>query len=488
MRFSRENITNRINKMPMAMVVSLFAVGILFAEYILLPLWLALLLSLLLFCGALFTDGVWQKSAASILVISLGILLHSVSLRGEITYGKPLDMELKITRSTISRGDYSSTEAVVKRCEDEALVGRGLIIWGDTATHFSARDRIALRCRVRRFREERRAYAELMHHRGFVGTISIYPSTHYRLLPARHTSLHDWATSRLRESLPAGDARAVVLAMVTGSRSEISPSLRRGYSLSGASHLLAVSGLHIGIVFMLINVLLLPLLIFTYGNVARSVVALLLIWLYVMLCGAPPSAVRAAVMFSFLQLSLLSPHRYFSLNILASTAFLMLIFDTHILFDISFQLSFLAVAGILLWSVPIYRVVRSPYRLLNALVAVVLVGICSTLATVPLVSHTFGVVSLVGVLINPAVVLLANILVMAGVLLVLVPSPLFAYIAEGVASLQNGLVEWAQSLAWGHFDYTMPTLWVWLSYLLYAVVTLAIWSINRQRRAEIEDY
>ncbi|MBQ1225167.1 MAG: ComEC/Rec2 family competence protein [Alistipes sp.] len=488
MYLSRENITNRIKEIPMAIVMLLFALGISFAEYISLPMWLCITIVLFSLVGALFVRGAWQRLAVAILVVSLGVTLHSLSYTGAVPYNRPMDMTLKITRSTTLRGDYAGAEATICECEEPSLVGRKVVVWSDTLTAFTARDYISLRQKISPFREERRAYAELMHHRGFVGAITIYPQQHFTLIPARYTSLHDWATERLREQMPAGDARAVVLAMVTGYRGEISSALRERYALSGASHLLAVSGLHIGIVFMLINILLLPMLLLTYGNVARSVVAVLLIWLYVLLCGAPPSAIRAAVMFSLLQIALSTPYRYLSLNILAGTALVMTMFDTHLLFDISFQLSFLAVAGILLWAVPASRLLKTPYRIVNGVVAVLLVGVASTVATLPIVSENFGVVSLVGVIINPIVIVLANILVVLGAITMLIPIPIVASVVEWVAHLQNVLVEWAQSLPWGHFEYKMSEWLVWLIYLVFVGITIFVWSIKRERRSEIADY
>lgn len=488
MYLSRENIANRIKEIPMAIVMLLFALGISFAEYISLPMWLCITIVLSSLLGVLFVRGMWQRLAVAILVVSLGVTLHSLSYVGEVPYNRPLDMTLKITRSTTLRGDYAGAEAAICECEEPSLVGRKVVVWSDTLTAFTARDYISLRQKIRPFREERRAYAELMHHRGFVGATTIYPQQHFTLMPARYNSLHDWATERLREQIPAGDARAVVLAMVTGYRGEIDTALREKYALSGASHLLAVSGLHIGIVFMLINILLLPMLLLTYGKVARSVLAILLIWLYVVLCGAPPSAIRAAVMFSLLQIALSSPYRYASLNVLAGTALIMAMFDTHLIFDISFQLSFLAVAGILLWAVPVCRLLRTPYRLVNGVVAVLLVGVSSTVATLPIVSANFGIVSLVGVIINPIVIVLANVLVVAGVLTMLIPTPVVASLTEGVAHLQNTIVEWAQSLPWGYFECKMPEWLVWVIYLVFAAITLFVWSIKRERRSEIADY
>ena len=324
-----------------------------------------------------------------------------------------------------------------------------------------------------------------MHNRGFVGSISINHNSLYEYYPAEHNRLHDMTVARLQGAMAEGDARAVVLAMTTGERSEISSELRASYSASGASHLLAVSGLHIGIAFMLINILLQPIVLLRYGNLLRSLVAMILIWLYVWLCGMSPSAVRAAIMFSMLQLSLSSLREYVSVNVLAGTAFLMLAFNTHLLFDISFQLSFIAVAGIVLWAIPLYRVCSTRLKIFNYVTGILLVGIASTLATMPLVANTFSTLSLVGILINPVVILLANVVVLAGVVAMVIPC--VAVVAELAAEWQNRVVGWAASLPYGHFDIVMPEWAMWLLYLLFVAITLLLYLVSkREKEPKIE--
>ena len=83
---------------------------------------------------------------------------------------------------------------------------------------------------------------------------------------------------------------------------------------------------------------------------------------------------------------------------------------------------------------------------------------------------------------------LANVLVVAGVLTMLIPTPVVASLTEGVAHLQNTIVEWAQSLPWGYFECKMPEWLVWVIYLVFAAITLFVWSIKRERRSEIADY
>lgn len=475
-----ENLTNRIAKIPMAMAVIPFAVGIFFVDAIQVPIWLLLIASLISLAGTIFLKRWWQISASFMALFSVGALLHSISYRGEIPYGKELEMELKIELSSIAREGYTSTEATIVACEDGALTDCKVVVWGDSLTHFSAGDRLQLTKAVRPFRAERKEYAQLMYHRGVVGSISIGEFDLYEYIPTERNSLHDWAVARLRQALPEGESRAVVMAMTTGERSEIGDKLRQSYSASGASHLLAVSGLHIGIAFMLINIMLLPLVLLRHGNIARSILTVALIWLYVWLCGMSPSAVRAAIMFSLLQFSLSSLHEYDSINILASTALLMLVFNSHLLFDISFQLSFIAVAGIILWAMPLYRQCATRFKSINLLLGVLFVGLASTVATMPLVANNFATISIVGILINPAVILLANIVVLAGV--VALAFPFVGIVAEWAAEWQNRLVEWAASLPYGHFDLTIPEWTMWVIYALYVVATIIFWSAPKEEK------
>ena len=464
----------------MAMVVAPFAMGIFFADKVILPIWLLFLACVVSLVGVVLLSKWWQNCAIVVMIFSVGALLHSLSYRSNIIYDTPVEVLVAVETTSVERKGYTSTEAKISESADLSLVGSKVVVWGDSLTKFKAGDRLLLTTAIRPFRADRKQYAQLMQHRGFIGSISINQNTIYEYFPAERRTLHDRAVSRLQGAMAEGDARAVVLAMTTGERSEISSELRQNYSASGASHLLAVSGLHIGIAFMLINILLLPMVLLRYGNIARSILAVAMIWLYVWLCGMSPSAVRATIMFSLLQFSLSSLREYTSVNILAGTAFVMLAFNSHLLFDISFQLSFIAVAGIILWAMPLYRVCATRFRLLNSIVGVMLVGIASTLATMPLVANTFSTVSLVGILINPAVILLANIVVLAGV--VAIALPFTAVVAEYAAEWQNQIVEWAASLPYGHFIMSIPEWAMWAIYGVFLAVTLLSWLLPKQEK------
>lgn len=473
MREFSERVARRILKIPMAVVVLPFATGIFFAEAVALPMWLSLLFCVTSLVGAIALSKWWQNCAVLMMIFAIGSLLHGLSYRGDIPYNKPLSLILKIETSSAYRKGYTSAEARVEACEDNSVTGHRVILWGDSLTRFSAGDQLRLTATLRPFKSKYESYARLLHHRRFVGSVAVGSRSNYDYIPTERESLHDWAVGRLRSVIAQSEARATLLAMTTGEKSELSGELRQGYSASGASHLLAVSGLHIGIVFMLVNLLLLPLVLLRYGNILRSVLAIVLVWLYVWLCGFSPSAVRAAMMFSMLQFSLSSLREYASVNILAGTAFVMLAFDTHLLFDISFQLSFIAVAGIVLWGVPLCRLCHTRFAILNLLIDSLVISVVSTLATMPLVANAFAIISPIGMVIAPVVITIAYMVVVLGVMTIAIP-PL-APVAELAAQLQNRVVEWAAAIPSAHFDVALSDGKMWCVYGVFVVATIPVW-------------
>ena len=138
---------------------------------------------------------------------------------------------------------------------------------------------------------------------------------------------------------------AVIAAMAMGDKSALNQETKEAYSISGTSHILAVSGLHIGIIFQLIILLL--------GGKRRSKLTIILsttiVWAYVIFIGFPASAVRAATMLSIYSMVLLSLRPDPTLNTLALAYIIMVLVNPFNIFDIGFQMSFLAVGSILLF-------------------------------------------------------------------------------------------------------------------------------------------
>lgn len=405
----------------------------------------------------------------------------------DVPSGVPLnagaDFDLVVETPPAPRGGYVSATGRLRALRDPAsgawrAVSGKIVLWADTALHLDAGQRIVCSGRIRPFSSRHESYRRLMLRRGYAGTLSLRKRQLLLSEQIPSSSLHRWAVERLNRLRLAPKERALCNAMAAGDRSGLTPALRNAYARSGTSHLLAVSGLHVGIVFSLVNLLLwgLPALWPRRGHFVRNAGAIALIWCYAAVADFPPSVVRAAVMFSALQFALASASVYAGLNILAATAFVMLLFRPAYLGDISFQLSFLAVGAILAWGVPLCRRLRTGRWWIDWPAAALIVGGVSALATAPLVSHTFGVVSIVGLAVNPAAILLAHVVVFGAVVWIALPiaplAPAFGAVIGTAARWLNNLSEAAASLPGGAFDIRLTSAGTAACYAVFLAATL----------------
>ena len=190
-------------------------------------------------------------------------------------------------------------------------------------------------------------------------------------------------------------------------------------------------------------------------------------------------------MCTVLQAALASASEYVGMNALAAAAFGMLLWNPNWLGDISFQLSFLAVAGILAWGVPLCRRCRTRWKALNIVIDAYLIGLIATVATAPLVSHTFGIVPLAGIVVNPLTIALAGVVVFGGALWMLAPvgflAPAFGFVTGTAAGWINALARLTASLPGGAADYTLGGWQTAVIYLVFALATAAAWSAEPKK-------
>lgn len=179
---------------------------------------------------------------------------------------------------------------------------------------------------------------------------------------------------------------AVIAAMAMGDKTALNQETKEAYSISGTSHILAVSGLHIGIIFQLIILLL--------GGKRRSKLTIILsttiVWAYVIFIGFPASAVRAATMLSIYSLVLLSLRPDPTLNTLALAYVIMVLVNPLNIFDIGFQMSFLAVASILLFYPLFFNLLSSHSNIIRAIWGLFCVSLAAQIGTLPLIIFYFG--------------------------------------------------------------------------------------------------
>lgn len=481
----------RLKGMPLFKALLPFALGILLAEWYTLPLWF--LTATLLLTGVA-TLLLRRAEPLLLLLMSSGMLLSTLQPRP--TQLPPTTRTLLLVQvdlDGVPRTHSLRTEGRLMQWRDPMDGGwhRGegrLILWADTTLTLQGGEQLLIEGRIYPFRNGSNAYRRLMQRRGYLGSCYLTEEHLLERLPPTHTTLHLWASRTLEGRLATDKAAsAVVRAMSIGDRGGIDPALREAYARSGMSHLMALSGLHTGVVFLMINLLLWWLPLFRRGHILRNLLSIALLWLFVAMAGFPPSAVRAAVMCSILQGALASSSPYQAMNAWSAAAFMMLLWNPRWLGDVSFQLSFVAVAAILLWGVPLCRRCRTHYWLPNALIDTLLIGLTASLATAPLVAHAFGRVPLIGVLLNPVVVLLAA-FVVGGGLLTLLFSPLArpaAWLATHAAEWLNRIAETVAATPYSTWEVAPSATLVGAIYLLLFGITLFGWCIERKKSVHL---
>ena len=185
-----------------------------------------------------------------------------------------------------------------------------------------------------------------------------------------------------------GQELALVQALILGDRSFLDAETTSAFGNSGAMHVLAVSGLHIGIILQMILFLLKGFSKFISKNKAL-IIALLLIWIYTFISGLSASVLRSTFMFSVLAISQVSGKTYNQSNGLFFTGFILLIINPFFLFDIGFQLSFLAMVGIFWFYQPISKIWFIKNKWLRKVWEGTAVGLAAQITTVPLTLYYF---------------------------------------------------------------------------------------------------
>lgn len=274
---------------------------------------------------------------------------------------------------------------------------------------------------------------------------------------------------------------AILSAMTLGDKTHLDKDTNERYSVAGASHILALSGLHLSIIFALLSTLL--------GgkrrrNVAIQALLLTIIWTYTIMVGMPISIIRATTMLTIYSLVGIVCSKKMSLNILAFTAFVMLIVNPLSLWDVGFQLSFLSVASILIFGKDITKIYKPRTIIGKWIWTSICISIAAQIGTAPIVAYTFGRFSCYFALVNLVVIPLATIIIfgaaIAWILTIISPSfaigfwPL-AYIADKM----DKFVAWVSTLPYASIEGININHKTVVGY--YLILFVLIFVINRKK-------
>lgn len=294
--------------------------------------------------------------------------------------------------------------------------------------------------------------------------LSHWSRVRLRCLQWRHRLL-----LRLHSQSVDDDAYGVLAAMTLGDKTALSRQMRDAYAVAGLSHVLALSGLHIGIIYMLL----------TMGGRGRrrywlwQVAAVLGLWTFAFLTGLSPSVVRASLMLSICAVFSLGGRTGASVNLLCLAAMVILLCDASSLYDVGFQLSFVSVLSILLFMPLVNQLCPVRSRPLRWLRDVLGVSAVAQLGVAPLVAFYFGRFPTYFLLTNLIAVPVVMLMVYAGLAAVLFPS-VAPVVLKGVEYVNKAL-GWIAQMPCSSIDGLHPSLLrVVLLYVLLAAVYLLI--------------
>ncbi len=330
-------------------------------------------------------------------------------------------------------------------------------------------------------------YRKYLLRQGFIGSAFVYQ---YELRPAASYSipLQKRLYHRLSQAGLKNDELATVGALTLGYKEDLDPEIKRHFQASGAAHVLAVSGLHTGIIYLLVISLLTigghvrPRYKNQLGRCAISSVIIAVMWGYAWLTGMTPSVVRAVVMVTIVEVGHMLYRQGISLNSIAAAAVFILLVRPLDLWSVGFQLSFAATTAIMLLSRQCEHYLHrkemtgASKRLYAWLIGTVIISIAAQLGTLPLTIHYFGYVSTYFLLTNLIVLPLATLLVPSGLVSLLLggswPGVWWTKITFGLSWLMNHSVGWIESLPGSTFPACANIWMVTIYYLL-----LLLWAL-----------
>jgi competence protein ComEC len=226
-----------------------------------------------------------------------------------------------------------------------------------------------------------------------------------------------WASHQINHYISDTQSQAIASALVLGVTDGLDTDLLNAYAASGAMHVLAVSGLHVGIIYAMLIFLLKP-----FGKFRNSVwviagVSLFCLWGFAFITGLSPSVLRAVTMFSFVALAKPFAQRTNIYNTLAASAFALLLYNPYLIMSVGFQLSYLAVLGIVYLQRPIYNLWEVKSRVGDWVWQITCVSLAAQIATFSLgllYFHQFPVYFLVS---NLFVIPLSTAVLLLGIIL-----------------------------------------------------------------------
>ncbi|MBC7746094.1 MAG: ComEC family competence protein, partial [Flavobacterium sp.] len=274
------------------------------------------------------------------------------------------------------------------------------------------------------------------------------------------------------------EAAALASTLILGYRANLSKEIISAYAKTGTMHILSVSGMHVGIVFLVLNALLKPLRKIRKLRILSAFIIISTVWFYAMITGFSPSVCRAAVMLSFVVLGKTFNKDLNTYNLLAISAFFLLLYNPYNLLDVGFQLSYLAVFGLIYFHPKIYHLFYIKNKIADSIWSYTALSLAAQLSTFPISIYYFHQFPVYFLISNLLVLLPVSLIMYAGITFLFIP---WLILLKPLGYFLNQLILWTNKILYFIEDLPFSSIsGIWISKseytLLYFLIAGIIWT------------
>ncbi len=297
--------------------------------------------------------------------------------------------------------------------------------------------------------------------------------------------LRQHLVEKLKTNMRDPAAIAVASTIILGYRADLSSDVLQAYQNTGTVYVLTVSGAQVAVLYFMLSFALGFLNRYKYGKVIRAVIIIGFIWYYALLTGLSPAVCRAVVVVSMVVVGRTFSRYINSLNILAISAFALLLYDPYYITEVGFQLAYLAVAGLIIFRPVVYKWLKFKSKIADRIWSVCSVSIAAQVVTFPLSAYYFHQFPVYFLVSNLLAVLPVAIIMYTGIIYLLLPqipvvSKCLGYILEQTILLMNKMLVAIERLPFVNINK------IWITdiecLLLYAII-IALFYFLYDRKA-----
>ncbi|WP_396601935.1 ComEC/Rec2 family competence protein [Algibacter sp. R77976] len=440
-----------------------------------------------------FIKSIWFGLIAFLVMISIGILSTSFHNQKNFSnhYTKSISTEndsLKNIafriREVLKPGNYQDKYAVdILEINNKEVTGKTLLnIKKDSLQlplkvddvyisrmHF---ENIASPLNPNQFDYENYLKKKYIYHQLFATHKSLLPvSTDETTLLGIADNVREHINKKLKPYNFKPDELSIINALLLGQRQDISKEVYTSYTNAGAIHILAVSGLHVGIILIILSFVFKPLERLRHGKLIKTILLVSILWSFALIAGLSASVTRAVTMFSIVAIALNLKRPTNIYNTLAISMFIILLFKPLFIFDVGFQLSYLAVFAIVTLDPLIYKLWAPKNKIINFYWHTFTVTVSAQLGIIPVslfYFHQFpGLFFISNLIIIPFLGIILGLGILVILLAVLNILPQFGADLYGyIISSMNHLIDWvSKQEAFLFKDIPFSLLYVLISYL-----------------------